>query len=266
MGANAVVKAFVAKTRDHNKDHAQAFNAAATRLSGKAQTAPDPVPGIPPKRGGIHYEEMVMPEMRRKYDPEFREGAVRIVRETGKPIAQVAGDLGIHPGTLGNWVKKDRIERGETEGLTVDERPAWFSSSGRTPSCGWSVMSSSDPWSCGSRRRRDDRGIVHRRPEDRSWCAPREVLPVAGRVSSRWFYKWQNRRRPTPTQRRRRRLDAAVKASFDESGGTPGTYGSPRVWEDLVAAGWRVSVNTVAASMARQGLAGPVPETQATVA
>lgn len=46
-----------------------------------------------------------MTEVRRKYDPEFREGAVRIVRETGKPIAQVADDLGIHPGTLGNCVK-----------------------------------------------------------------------------------------------------------------------------------------------------------------
>ena len=51
-----------------------------------------------------------MAETRRRFDPEFRAGAVRIVQETHKPVAQVARDLGINEGTLANWVNKD-IER-----------------------------------------------------------------------------------------------------------------------------------------------------------
>jgi len=42
-----------------------------------------------------------MAETRRKFDRDFKEGAVRLVRETGKPVAQVARDLGIKEGTLG---------------------------------------------------------------------------------------------------------------------------------------------------------------------
>ena len=59
-----------------------------------------------------------MSENRKKYDREFREGAVRIVYETRKPIAQVARDLGINEGTLGNWVARDREARAGTEGLS----------------------------------------------------------------------------------------------------------------------------------------------------
>ena len=59
-----------------------------------------------------------MSEKRNKYDAEFREGAVRIVEETGKPVARIARDLGVNEGTLGNWVVKAREARQGTEGLS----------------------------------------------------------------------------------------------------------------------------------------------------
>jgi transposase len=49
-----------------------------------------------------------MAEKRRKFEPEFREGAVRIVMETGKTIAEVAEDLGINETTLASWVSRAR--------------------------------------------------------------------------------------------------------------------------------------------------------------
>ena len=79
---------------------------------------------------------------------------------------------------------------------------------------------------------------------------PHVISCRALEVSPSWFYKWRERR-PTPRQQRRVTLDAAVKRSFDASGGR---YGSPRVLADLVADGWRVSKKSVEASMARQGL------------
>ena len=64
-----------------------------------------------------------MAETRKKSEADFKEGAVRLVRETGKPIAEVARDLGIDEGTLGNRVNADRHRRGEGTGaLNEDER------------------------------------------------------------------------------------------------------------------------------------------------
>jgi putative transposase len=72
-------------------------------------------------------------------------------------------------------------------------------------------------------------------------------------LSESWFYKWRDRS-PTKRERRRAALDAEVKAIFDDSGGTPRTYGSPRIHTELVEGGWTVAEKTVADSMARQGL------------
>jgi putative transposase len=72
-------------------------------------------------------------------------------------------------------------------------------------------------------------------------------------VSQSWFYKWHDRP-PTARAVRRRELDAEVRRIFDDSGGTPRTYGSPRVHSELVDEGWKVAEKSVANSMVRQGL------------
>ena len=63
-----------------------------------------------------------MVESRRKFDQDFKEGTVWLVRETGRPIAQIAKDLGISAGTLANWVALDRQARNGNGRLGEDER------------------------------------------------------------------------------------------------------------------------------------------------
>jgi transposase len=57
-----------------------------------------------------------------KFPPEFRRDAVAMVLDESRSIADVARATGVNPGTLGNWVAHERIDRGERDGLTVDER------------------------------------------------------------------------------------------------------------------------------------------------
>ncbi len=58
----------------------------------------------------------------RKFSPEYRVEAVKMVIETSRPIAEVARDLGINEGTLGHWVMKYREDHPVSEELTIDER------------------------------------------------------------------------------------------------------------------------------------------------
>jgi transposase-like protein len=59
---------------------------------------------------------------RRKFSAEFKRDAVELVLTGGKTVAEAARDLGIYDSTLGNWVKQARIDRGQQEGLSTEER------------------------------------------------------------------------------------------------------------------------------------------------
>jgi len=71
---------------------------------------------------GTQAPDQPMAVARRKFDAGFREGAVPLARETGNPIAQVARDLGINAGTLGNGVNADARRRGGDGVLSGNER------------------------------------------------------------------------------------------------------------------------------------------------
>ena len=50
---------------------------------------------------------------RRSFSPQFKAEAVAMVVELDRTIVQVAGELGVHPGTLGRWVARWRVEHGQ---------------------------------------------------------------------------------------------------------------------------------------------------------
>jgi len=64
-----------------------------------------------------------LPRPKRNCSPEYREEAVKLVIETSRPIAQVAKELGINEGTLGNWVNAYRRDHaGDEPPLSVSDR------------------------------------------------------------------------------------------------------------------------------------------------
>jgi transposase len=59
----------------------------------------------------------------RKFSPEFREEAARMVVDTSRPIADVARELGINETSLGNWVRAYREKHaGDEPPLQLPER------------------------------------------------------------------------------------------------------------------------------------------------
>ena len=79
---------------------------------------------------------------RRKYTPEFREQAARLVIETGRPVAHVAAEIGVGEQVLGRWVRLQR----QAAGLAILARcwmpmnaQSWSACAVRMPNYVWTV-------------------------------------------------------------------------------------------------------------------------------
>ena len=56
------------------------------------------------------------------YSKEFKQGAVALLRSSGRPIPQLAKELGCSPQSLRNWAAQIDVDEGKAVGLTSDER------------------------------------------------------------------------------------------------------------------------------------------------
>ena len=56
------------------------------------------------------------------YPEEFKREAVELLRSSGRPLAQIARELGVSTESLRLWRKQAEVDSGERDGLTSDER------------------------------------------------------------------------------------------------------------------------------------------------
>jgi transposase len=56
------------------------------------------------------------------YSKEFKREAVQLLRSSGRPIAQLAKELGVSPQSLRNWASQRDVDEGRAEGLSSAER------------------------------------------------------------------------------------------------------------------------------------------------
>jgi transposase len=63
-----------------------------------------------------------VPRSKPPYLPEFRREALELLKVSGKPVSQVAKDLGVSDQTLYVWRRQAQIDEGQREGLSSEER------------------------------------------------------------------------------------------------------------------------------------------------
>jgi transposase len=56
------------------------------------------------------------------YPPEFRREAVALYRRSGRPLTEIASDLGVSTETLRIWTRQAAVDAGEREGLSTEEQ------------------------------------------------------------------------------------------------------------------------------------------------
>ncbi|WP_405566749.1 IS3 family transposase [Streptomyces sp. NBC_01167] len=190
-----------------------------------------------------------MAQRRKKFSPEFKDEAVRMVIERSRPIAQVARELGLVEGTLGNWVnayrrahpteedplniaERARLRELEKEVRELRMKAEFLGKSGGLLRPGVSVN--------------DKYEFIDGEKEN----FPVTKMCLWFEVSRSGFYDWYSRPL-SATGERRAELKVLIRHLFEES---DETYGYRRVHAALTRSGVQVGPELVRALMRELGL------------
>ncbi|MEQ0777264.1 IS3 family transposase [Paraburkholderia tropica] len=190
-----------------------------------------------------------MSRTRRHFTDEFKREAVRLCNEPGAVVTQIARDLGIGENLLRRWVRLARdgaLEMDASKPLRAEA----LSEVQRLQRELRRVTMERDMLKKAPRLLREGPAVKY------AWIVrQRGVWPTRAMcrllgVSHSGFYEWLGRA-PGKRSQENVRLARLVRESFELS---DKTYGSPRIWHDLRAAGERCGVNRVARLMQQAGL------------
>ncbi|MEM7667484.1 MAG: IS3 family transposase [Pseudomonadota bacterium] len=180
-----------------------------------------------------------------RYTPEFRAEAVRLALTSGLPRRQIAADLGVGYSSLNNWIGKDRTDPEKPAGQSDLERElAELRRENRLLREERDILKKGHPVLCGAKQMRfafiaENRGAL---PVDRL-CQIMEVSP-------RGYRSWRSR--PMSASQRQ---DMVVLAHIREQFALSlGSYGRPRMTEELKEQGLNVGHRRVGRLMRENGI------------
>ncbi|MCX4231196.1 IS3 family transposase [Streptomyces sp. A15ISP2-DRY2] len=192
----------------------------------------------------------------RKYPDELRERAVREVRATGRPIAHVAKDLGIHKEALRGWVRQAEADNGERDDrLTTAEHDELKQLRKEVAELRRAneILKAASVFFCPGDRPSPDEAeqvIDHLRANGLGVDPVCRVLELS---PSTYFAR---KKRPKSARRLRdEQFMPVIEQVHAESGGT---YGARRITHALRRKGIEVARCTVERLMAERGLEGVI--------
>ncbi|WP_099055767.1 IS3 family transposase [Streptomyces noursei] len=190
-----------------------------------------------------------MAQKRRKFSPEFRDEAVKMVVVESRPIAEVAREIQVNEGTLGTWVSRYRQEHaGEEPPLNISERARLreLERENRELRMKTEFLGKS----CGLLRPGIPVTEKYEFIDGESDNSPVQQMCAWAGVSTSGFYHWRSRPL-SATAKRRAELKTVILQVFSDS---QETYGYRRVHAALQRMNVQAGAELVRALMRELGL------------